>query len=64
MRGTLRILLLTLLGFLSSSCFAKTVVFWQPGFPAADSAAPGEAGLRGAFGNASFADAAGKPICW
>ncbi len=59
MRGTLRILLLTLLGFLSSSCFAKTVVFWQPGFPAADSAAPGEAGLRGAFGNASFADAAG-----
>ena len=59
MRVTLRILLLTLLGFLSSSCFAKTVVFLQPGFPAADSAAPGEAGLRGAFGNASFADAAG-----
>ena len=59
MRGTLRILLFTLLGFLSSSCFAKTVVFWEPGFPAADSPAPDESGLRAAFSGASFVAVAG-----
>jgi hypothetical protein len=37
--------------------FAKTVVFWQPGFPAADSPAPTEEQLHTAFPNADFADA-------
>ncbi|HLJ77062.1 MAG TPA: hypothetical protein VKT75_06600, partial [Acidobacteriaceae bacterium] len=40
------------------SC-AKTVVFWQPGFPAADSPAPVEAGLRAAFADGDFANVAG-----
>lgn len=37
---------------------AKTIVFWQPGFPAADSPAPTEAGLRAAFPVAELVDAA------
>jgi hypothetical protein len=58
LRRTLRLFLLLLAGSFATTSFAKTVVFWQPGFPAADSAAPGEAGLRAAFGDASFVDAA------
>ena len=57
MRETLRLVLLVLIGFLPASCLAKTVVFWQTGFPAADSPAPDEAGLRAGFGGAEFADA-------
>ena len=59
MRGTFRFCLLLLLGFFSTSSFAKTVVFWQPGFPAADSTAPDEGGLRAGFADASFVDVAG-----
>ena len=59
MRRWFRIFLLLLLGFWSTSSFAKTVVFWQAGFPAVDSPAPDEAGLRAAFADASFVDAAG-----
>jgi hypothetical protein len=36
---------------------AKTIVFWQPGFPVADSAMPNETTLRAAFSGAEFADA-------
>ena len=54
-------LLALLIGFLPSTSFAKTVVFWQPGFPAVDSSAPDEATLRAAFVGAEFADAAQLP---
>ncbi len=57
MRETLRLVLLVLMGFSSASSFAKTVVFWQAGFPAADSPAPDQAGLRAGFAGADFADA-------
>jgi hypothetical protein len=56
---TFRLFLLVLAGLVSTSSFAKTVVFWQAGFPAADSPAPDSAGLRAAFADASFVDAAG-----
>jgi hypothetical protein len=56
-RGAFRLLLLLLIGFRPAPSFAKTVVFWQPGFPAADSPAPDESGLRNAFAGASFAGA-------
>src|SRR5580658_8959193 len=59
MRGWFRIFLLLLAGFFSTSSFAKTVVFWQAGFPAVDSPAPDEAGLTAGFPDASFVDAAG-----
>ncbi len=52
-------LVVALLGLVSAPCFAKTVVYWQAGFPAADSPAPDEAGLRAGFAGAEFADAAG-----
>jgi hypothetical protein len=58
MRSIVRFLLLVVLVLISSRCFAKTVVFWQPGFPVADSSAPDEAALRAAFASAGFADAA------
>jgi hypothetical protein len=48
-----------LLGVLSTPSFAKTVVFWRPGFPAADSPVPSEDGLRAAFADGLFVDAAG-----
>ena len=48
-----------LLGLASLPCYAKTVVFWQAGFPAAESPAPSEAGLRAGFAGAEFVDAAG-----
>ncbi|MFP5248814.1 MAG: hypothetical protein ACLGP3_03180 [Acidobacteriota bacterium] len=54
-------LLAGVLGLFPSCSFAKTVVFWQPGFPAADSAAPDEATLRAAFAGAEFADVAQLP---
>ncbi|HEU5351963.1 MAG TPA: hypothetical protein VFU55_10235 [Terracidiphilus sp.] len=54
--------ILPLLMALAPACAAaKTVVFWQAGFPAADSVAPQEAGLRAAFDGAQFADAAELP---
>jgi hypothetical protein len=59
MRGSFRVVLLFLLGFWSTSSFAKTVVFWQAGFPAVDSPAPDEGGLRAAFPGAEFAGASG-----
>ncbi len=58
MGRTFRIFLVALVGLISTSGFAKTVVFWQAGFPAADSPAPDEAGLRAAFSGATFTDAA------
>jgi hypothetical protein len=61
MRYFFRYLLAGVLVFLPSCSFAKTVVFWQPGFPAADSPAPDEATLRAAFADAAFADAAQLP---
>src|SRR5580658_548771 len=53
----LRFLPLLLLALVSASSPAKTVVFWQPGFPASDSPAPNEAALRTALADAEFADA-------
>ena len=38
-----RILVPLVLSLLPVCSFAKTVVFWQPGFPVADSSAPNEA---------------------
>ncbi len=58
-RGALRFFLLFFFGFFTNTSFARTVVFWQAGFPAADSPAPDEAGLRAGFADASFVDAAG-----
>jgi len=43
------------------SGFAKTVVFWQAGFPTADSVAPAEAAVRVAFAEADFADSSSLP---
>ena len=61
MRSLLRVFLslffLPVLLLAPAACFAKTVVFWQPGFPSADSPAPDEAALRTAFPDADFADA-------
>ena len=59
MRGFLRIVLPVLLLVSPAFSSAKTVVFWQPGLPAADSPAPDEAGLRAGFAGADFVDAAG-----
>jgi hypothetical protein len=53
-----RSIVVALLGLASVPCFAKTVVFWQAGFPAADSLAPDEAGLHAGFAGAEFVDAA------
>jgi hypothetical protein len=58
-RGWFRLFLLLLAGLFSTSSFAKTVVFWQAGFPAVDSPAPDEAGLRAAFSGAEFMGASG-----
>ncbi len=58
MRAFLRIFLPVVFLLSPLTTFAKTVVFWQPGFPAADSPAPDEAGLRAAFAGADFAGAA------
>ncbi len=57
MRTILRLLLPVLFVILPACSFANTVVFSQPGFPAADSAAPDVAALRSAFPDAQFADA-------
>src|SRR5690242_9002390 len=59
MRALLRVFLPALLLAFPAFSSAKTVVFWQPGFPAVDSPAPAEAGLRAGFADASFVDAAG-----
>jgi len=57
MRTILRVFLPVVLFILPVSAFAKATVFWQPGFPAADSPAPDEAALRAALPGADFADA-------
>jgi Cellulase (glycosyl hydrolase family 5) len=57
MRGVFRILPLLLLALVSASTSAKTVVFWQSGFPSADSPAPNENTLRAALADAEFAGA-------
>jgi hypothetical protein len=57
MRVLLRFFVPVLLVVSPAFSFAKTVVFWQPGFPAADSPVPDEAGLRTPFTAAEFADA-------
>jgi hypothetical protein len=51
-------IVVAILGLASVPCFAKTVVFWQAGFPAADSPVPDEAGLRAGFADAALVDAA------
>ena len=56
-RRAFRLLFLVLAGLLPATSFAKTVVFWQPGFPVADSSAPDEGALRASFGGAAFVDA-------
>ena len=56
MRLALRLLLPLLLAPAPASISAKTVVFWQPGFPAADSPQPSEVALRAALPGAQFAD--------
>ena len=58
MRLFARLLLLLVLVSLPAGLFAKTVIFWQPGFPSADSPAPSEPALRSAFSVAEFADTA------
>jgi hypothetical protein len=45
------------LALIPARSLAKTVVIWQPGFPAADSPSPNEAALQTAFAGAEFADA-------
>jgi len=57
MRSVARFFLPVLLTLAPAAVTAKTVVFWQPGFPVADSAAPDEAALHAAFASADFADA-------
>jgi len=57
MRNWSRFLLSFMFALVPASSLAKTVVFWQPGFPAIDSPAPSESALRAAFSNADFADA-------
>ncbi|HEY1500352.1 MAG TPA: hypothetical protein VGF88_12290 [Acidobacteriaceae bacterium] len=59
MRGAFRLFLMFAVGLFSTSSFAKTVVFWQAGFPAADSPAPDEAGLRAGLAGAEFVGADG-----
>lgn len=61
MRYAARFLLPAILALAPAYLFAKTIVFWQPGFPAADSVAPSESGLRAALPGAAFADAAQLP---
>lgn len=56
MRTNFRLLLTALLLCAPVFSWAKAVVFWQPGFPAADSVAPSAPGLRAAFPGAEFAD--------
>jgi len=56
-----RLLVPLVLSLLPACSFARTVVFWQSGFPSADSAAPNQAELRAAFAGAGFANAAGLP---
>ena len=57
MRLASRLLLSLALASAPAGALAKTVVFWQSGFPAADSPAPTESALRAAFAGADFADA-------
>jgi len=57
MRGGLRFLLMAFLALIPARSLAKTVVFWQAGFPAADSPQPNASALRTAFAGAEFADA-------
>jgi len=60
-RCVFRLLVPLVLSLLPACSFARTVVFWQSGFPAADSPAPNETELRAAFAGAGFANAADLP---
>jgi len=60
-RCVFRLLVLFVLSLLPACSFARTVVFWQSGFPSSDSPAPHESELRAAFAGAEFADTAGLP---
>lgn len=57
MPSVARFLLPAILALAPAAAAAKTIVFWQPGFPVADSVAPNEAALHASFANADFADA-------
>ena len=57
MRIMFRLLLALVLFSFPSCSFARTVVFWQPGFPAADSPEPSESTLQTAFPGAKLAAA-------
>lgn len=58
MRSFVRLFALIVFVLLPVRSFAKAVVFWQAGFPAADSPAPSEVALHAAFAGTQFADAA------
>lgn len=55
--GLFRFLLPVILVCAPAALWGKTVVFWQAGFPAADSVTPDAAALHAAFPDANFADA-------
>jgi len=57
MRGATRFLIAVIMALIPARSLAKTVVFWQPGFPVADSPAPNEAALQAAFAGAEFLNA-------
>ncbi len=61
MRYGIRLFLAVVLALISPRSFAKTVVFWQTGFPAAESPLPSEAGLHAAFAGAEVANASQLP---
>lgn len=61
-RCVIRFLVPVVFSLLPACSFARTVVFWQSGFPSADSPAPNEAELRAAFASAGFEDAASLPV--
>lgn len=57
MRALFRLCLLAVLFVFPVAGFARTVVFFEPGFPSADAPPPTEAELRAAFPGADFAGA-------
>ena len=57
MRCIIHFLLPVVLALIPAHLLAKTVVFWQSGFPVADSPVPNEGALRAAFADAEFVDA-------
>ncbi len=57
MRCIIHFLLPVVLALIPAHLLARTVVFWQSGFPVADSSVPNEGALRAAFADAEFVDA-------